>query len=113
MQKGPGGVYDKWNISVVTVTHIFHKCQPNHGCNRNMFEVMTSTLPKGTIVSVASLLAASSIKDILIEDTNSGISYHLRDIYSICRFCWNVATYKWKVHNGNIEIISFVVKFYS
>jgi hypothetical protein len=43
----------------------------------------------------------------------SGISYQLRDIYSICRCCWNVATYKWKVHNGNIEIISFVVKFRS
>jgi hypothetical protein len=24
---------------------------------------------------------------------------------------WNVATYEWKVHNGKIEIISFVVKF--
>jgi hypothetical protein len=35
------------------------------------------------------------------------------DIYSICRCCWNVATYKWNVHNGKIEIISFVVKFRS
>jgi hypothetical protein len=74
---------------------------------------MTSTLPKGTLVSVASLLAASSIKDILIGTKSSGISYHLRDIYSICQCCWNVATYKWKLHNGNIEIISFVVKFRS
>jgi hypothetical protein len=32
---------------------------------------------------------------------------------TICRCCWNVATYKWKVHNGKIEIISFVVKFRS
>ena len=32
------------------------------------------------------------------------------EIYSICRCCWNVATYKWKVHNGKIEIISFVIK---
>jgi hypothetical protein len=39
----------------------------------------------------------------LIGTTSSGISYHLRDIYSICRCCWNVATYKWKVHNGKIE----------
>jgi hypothetical protein len=30
------------------------------------------------------------------DELNSGISYHLRDIYSICRCCWNVATYKWK-----------------
>jgi hypothetical protein len=113
MQTGPGGVYGKWNISVVTATQILNKCQPSPGGNRNIFEVMTSTLPKGTIVSVASLLAASSIKDIFIGATNSGISYHLREIYSICRCCGNVATYKWKVHNGNIEIISFVVKLYS
>jgi hypothetical protein len=31
-------------------------------------------------------------------------------IYSICRCWWNVATYKWKVHNVKIEIIFFVVK---
>jgi hypothetical protein len=49
----------------------------------------------------------------VIGTTSSGISYLLRDIYSICRFCWNVATYKWKVHNRKIEIISFVVKFRS
>jgi hypothetical protein len=44
-----------------------------------------------------------------IATTSSGISYHLRYIYSICRCCWNVAIYEWKVHNGKIEIISFVV----
>jgi hypothetical protein len=27
----------------------------------------------------------------------------------MCR--WNVAIYKWKVHNEKIEIISFVVRF--
>jgi hypothetical protein len=27
----------------------------------------------------------------------------------ISRHCWNVATYKWKVHTGKIEIMSFVV----
>ena len=97
---------------MVIVTQIFHNGQPRHGGNRNIFEVMTSTLPKGTIVSVASLLASSSIKDILIGATRSGISYHLRDMYSICQ-CWNVATYRWKVNNENIEIISFVVKFRS
>ena len=31
----------------------------------------------------------------------------LWDIYSLCRFCWIVATYKWRVHTG---ILSFVVK---
>jgi hypothetical protein len=43
--------------------------------------------------------------EILIGTTSSGISYHLRDEYSICRCCWNVAKYKWKVHNWKIEII--------
>ena len=83
MRKGPGSVYDKWNISVVIATQIFHNGQPSHGGNRNIFKVMTSSLPKGTLVSVASLLAASSTKDILIGATSSDISYHLRDIYSI------------------------------
>jgi hypothetical protein len=61
MRKGPGSVYDKWNISVVisSVTQIFHNGQPSHGGDRKIFEVMTSTLPKGTLGSVASLLAAT------------------------------------------------------
>ena len=46
----------------------------------------------------------------MIATISSGISNQLRDIYSICRCCWNVATYKLKIHNGKIEIISFVVQ---
>ena len=59
------------------------------------------------------MLAATpgSIKQILIGTTSSGISYQLRDIYSICRCCWNVATYEWKVHNGKIEIIAFLENY--
>jgi hypothetical protein len=41
------------------VTQIFHSGQPSHGGDRKLFEAMTSTLPKGTIGSVASLLAAT------------------------------------------------------
>ena len=41
------------------VTQIFHNGQPSHGGNSKTFEVMTSTLPRGTIGSVASLLAAT------------------------------------------------------
>ena len=41
------------------VTHIFHNGQPSYGGDRKIFEVMTSTLPKGIIGSVASLLAAN------------------------------------------------------
>jgi hypothetical protein len=41
------------------VTHIFHNGQPSHGVDRKIFEVMTSTLPKGIIGSVVSMLAAN------------------------------------------------------
>ena len=58
MQTRPGGVYDKLNMSVVTVTQIFHCGQPSHGDDHKAFEVMTSTEPRGTLCSVASLLAA-------------------------------------------------------
>ena len=56
MRKGPGSFYDNWNISVVIVTLIFHRGQPSHGGDRTIFEVMTSTLPKGSLGSAASLL---------------------------------------------------------
>jgi hypothetical protein len=72
---------------------------------------MTSTLPKGILDSVTSLLAATLYQGYPDRTTSFGISYHLRDKYSICR-CWrNIATYKCKVHNGKIEIIYFVVEF--
>ena len=61
---------------------------------------MTSTLPKGILVQQLPCQQQPSIKEILIGTTSSGISYQLRDIYSICRCCWIVATQKWKVHNG-------------
>ena len=41
------------------VTQIFQNGQPSHGGGRKMFEVMTSILPKGTLGSVATLLAAT------------------------------------------------------
>jgi len=41
------------------VTQIFHNGQPSRGGNRKIFEVMTSTLPRGTLGSVASLLATT------------------------------------------------------
>jgi len=41
------------------VTLIFQSGQPSHDVDRNMFEVMTSTLPKGTLGSVPSLLAGT------------------------------------------------------
>jgi hypothetical protein len=44
---------------------------------------------------------------ILTGITSSRISYQLRDIYSMYRYCWNVATYKWKVYNGTIILLSW------
>ena len=40
------------------VTQKFHNGQPSHDGDRKMFELMTSALPKGTLGSVVSLLAA-------------------------------------------------------
>jgi hypothetical protein len=59
MRKGPGKAYDKWNISRSFVTQIFHSGPPGHGGDRKIFDVMTATLPKGTIGSVATLLPAT------------------------------------------------------
>jgi len=44
------------------VTQIFHSGKPSHGGDREILEVMTSTLPKGTLVSVVSLLAVTLYK---------------------------------------------------
>jgi hypothetical protein len=48
---GSGPVQYPWSF----VTPIlFHRGQPSYGGDRKIFEVMTSTLPKGTLGSVAS-----------------------------------------------------------
>jgi hypothetical protein len=60
MRKGPGSVYDNWNIYPWSfLTQIIHNGQPSHVGNRKIFKVTTSTLSKGTLGSVASLLAAT------------------------------------------------------
>ena len=43
------------------VTQIVHNSQPNHGGDRKIFEVMTSTLPIWTFGPVGSLLAANPL----------------------------------------------------
>jgi hypothetical protein len=113
MMKGPGSAYDKWNIAVVFVTHIFHNGQPSHGGDCKTFEVMTSTYPRVNLGSVAALLAATLYQGNSDRNHKLWNIYQMRDIYSICRCCWNVATHKRKLQNGKIEIISFVVKFRS
>ena len=71
-----------------------------------------STYTIGTLSSAASLLASTFYEwthEIMIGTTSSGMSYQLRDIYSIYRCYWIVATYKCNVDNGKIKIVSFVV----
>jgi hypothetical protein len=60
------------------VTLIFHNGQPSHGGDRKIVEVMTSTLPKGTLGSVASLLAATQ--------GNPDRNHKLRNIVSSERY---------------------------
>ena len=86
-----GHLWHRYSVTVNQVMVI--------GVVRKSFKVMTSTWPIGTLGSVVSLLAATIFLGIMIETTSSGMSNQLRDIYSICGYCWNVVTYKWKVHN--------------
>jgi len=68
MKKGPGSVYDKWNTYPWSfLTEIFHNDQPSHGGDRKTFEVMTSTSPKGTHGSVASLLVATLYLEYIVR----------------------------------------------
>ena len=81
------------------MSQIFLNGQLCHGGDRNIFEVMNSNLQKGTLGSVASLLVAT------LDQQNPVRNHRLWNIIS-------TETYKWKVHNGKIEIISFdVVSF--
>ena len=94
-------------------TQIFHNGQPSHGGDRNFFEVMTSKLTKRNPWFSSFLVSSNSLSRKSWSEPQA-LEYRIIweiYIYSICRCCWNVATYKWKVHNGKIEIISFVVKF--
>ena len=43
MRKEPGSVYDKWNISVVIWTQIFHNGKSSHGGDHKIFEVIMMT----------------------------------------------------------------------
>jgi hypothetical protein len=68
------------------VTQIFHSGQPSHGGDRNIFEVMTSTSPNGTLHSVAYWLA------VVLYQWNPYRNHKLwnivsSDIYFICMCC--------------------------
>jgi hypothetical protein len=72
---------------------------------------MTSTLPKGTVGSVASLLAATlyqgnPYKNHKLWNIVSSERYilHMQELLECCHI-------QMEFHNGKIEIISFVVMF--
>jgi hypothetical protein len=56
MRKGLGMFMTSGTYPWSFVTQIFHNGQPSHGGDCKIFEVMTSTLPKGTLGSVDSML---------------------------------------------------------
>ena len=62
------------------VTQIFHNSQPSHGGDHKSFEVMPSTESRGTLGSVASLLAAT------LYQGNSDRNHKLWNIVSIERY---------------------------
>jgi hypothetical protein len=61
--------------------------------------------------SVDSLLAATLYHG--NHDRNQKLWNIVSTEIFIWRCCWNVATYKWKINNGKIEILFFVVEFHS
>ena len=96
------------------MTQIFHSGQSSPGGDRKTFVVMTSTYLRGTLGSVASLLAAT------LYQGNPDRNHKLWNIVSSEKYILHIqvllkyiATYEWTVHNRKIEIISFVVKFHS
>jgi hypothetical protein len=75
-----------------------------HGGNRATFEMMTSTLPLGTLCSTVSWSRKSWYEIQVLE-------YRFdRYIYSICRCCRKCVTYKWKFHKFPIKLL-FVKDF--
>jgi hypothetical protein len=84
------------------VTQIFHNGPPSHVGDRKIFEVITSTLPKGTLGSVASLLAATLYQ---------GNIYPLPTLTRKLRF-FNIYLFTiYKVHPN--PILFDIIKFYS
>ena len=81
------------------VKRLFHNGQPTRDGVRKIYEEMISTSHLELLIYQLLCEQQQSIKQIMIGNASTGISYQLGDIYTVCRCCWNVATYKWKVHN--------------
>jgi hypothetical protein len=50
------------------VTHIFHSCQPSHGCDHTTFKVMTLTEPMRTQLFYAQIYLRS--KCLVVKELN-------------------------------------------
>ena len=74
------------------VTQIFHNGQPSHGGDRKRFEVMTATLPKGTLGSVASLFAATLYR-LLFISIIEWLLTKIRVIFALSQYlyCWTIS----------------------
>ena len=82
------------------VTQIFHNGQPSHGGDRKLFEVINSTLPKGTLGSVASLLAAT------LYQGNPDRNHKLWNIVSTERYLYILhISYELKIFNRKSKSI--------
>ena len=93
-----------WNV-VSTERYILYIQVLLECCiNREIYTLYTGAA--GMYYIYMESLQWNNYTTILIGTTSSVISYHQRDIYSIYRCCWNVATYKWKVYNRTIILLS-------
>ena len=95
MIKGPDGDYDKLNISMVICnTYSVTVDQVMIATIRNFQSDDFNLTTRNPWFSSFLVSSQCSIKEIMIGAIRSEISEQLRDVYSICRCFWNVATYK-------------------
>ena len=93
MIKGPDGDYDKLNISMV-ISYFVTVDQVMIATVRNFQSDDFNLTTRNPWFSSFLVSSQCSIKEIMIGAIRSEISEQLRDVYSICRCFWNVATYK-------------------
>jgi hypothetical protein len=92
--------WGKDRVVLTTVVHMRGRLWHRYSVTVN--QIMAATVTIGTFDSVAFLLAATLYQE------NHDMNHNLWNIGStekyilIYRCWWNVATYKWEVHNGKI-----------
>jgi hypothetical protein len=94
---------------LLAVTHLL-------GTLDSVASLLAVTHLLGTLGSVASLLAVTHLLGILDSVASLLAATHFQENLfngEIHNSYAGVAEYKWKIHNGNLEIISFVVRFRS